>query len=248
MATGKTVFITYQFESSAFTSGTTDFGFSDALHCRYISKITTDTLNSKKIGLYFDENTNFNFMVGQANADGTGFTATKINALIQVQDGISDDTVTIKPDSSAWTKYDVTNQITNHTVGQRIDPINLLNSTLSVDINNDVGQPYNLNYLNYPTQTDTNSDNLFFGEESIFFGTVDTDVKARIYATDIPIILRLNEFNSSTNSTWNGEEPVYISEIAIYDDEGRQVAKAKLNFPIKKDSNVARSIVLGLDF
>lgn len=245
--TGKTIFITYQFESGAY-SGNTDYGFSSALHCRYITTITTDTLTSKKVGLFFDDDISFNFMAGQGQNDGVGFTATKINALIQVQDGITDEVDTIEPDPSAWRKYDVTDQITNHTVGERIDPTNLVGSTFSVDITSDPGQEYNLNYLNYPTQSQDRSENLSFGEETIFFGTVKTDIKAKVYASDIPIVLPLNEYNASTNPTWNGNEPVYISEIAIYDDQGRQVAKAKLNFPIKKDSNVARSIVLGLDF
>jgi hypothetical protein len=248
MATGKTIFITYQFENEPYSTST-DYGFSTALHCRYIKRLTTDVLTAKKVGIYFDAETDFPFMANQSMTNGEGFTATKFNVLIQVQDGITDNNVNIKPDSNEWRKYDVTDQILNHTVGDRINPEDLVASTYSVDISNEtLGDIYDLDYLNYPTQSQETNENLSFGEESIFFGTVSTDIVARVYSTDIPINLQLGEFNTSTNPTWNGSEPVYITEVAIYDNNGIQVAKGKLNFPIKKDNNVARSIVFGVDF
>jgi hypothetical protein len=247
MATGKTIFITYQFENQPY-SASTDYGFSSALHCRYITTLTTDVLTAKKVGLYFDANTDFPFMASATTSSGEGFTATKINVLLQIQDGITDETVKIRPNADEWRKYDVTSQIINHTVGNRISPENLVATTYNIDFNNNSGDTYNLDYLNYPTLIQESDENLSFGEETIFFGTVRTDIIAKVYSTEIPINLSLNEFNFSTNPSWNGSESVYITEIAIYDNNGIQVAKGKLNFPIEKNSNVARSILFGLDF
>ena len=87
-----------------------------------------------------------------------------------------------------------------------------------------------------------------YGEEAFFFGTVRTDIRATVYTTDIPIQLPLNEFNTTTNPTWNGVESVAISEIGIYDDNNNLVAIGKLNHPISKDATIARTIAFQLDF
>ena len=58
----------------------------------------------------------------------------------------------------------------------------------------------------------------------------------------------LNEFNSTSNPTWDGLETVYISEIGIYDSNKNLVAIGKLNDPVAKDATIARTIVFALDF
>ncbi|NKC10614.1 hypothetical protein HAU05_26850, partial [Klebsiella variicola] len=71
--------------------------------------------------------------------------------------------------------------------------------SLSVpDIN--IAPIYDLSYLNYPNELET--DRLAWGEEAFFFGNVKTDIKAIAYTTDIPVVMPLNQFNSSTNPTW----------------------------------------------
>jgi hypothetical protein len=105
---------------------------------------------------------------------------------------------------------------------------------------------YDLSYLNYPTELQT--DNLAWGEEAFFFGNVKTDIRATAYVTDISIVLPLNEFNSSTNPTWDGESAVSISEVGIYDEGGNLVAIGKLNNPITKDSTISRTILFAMDF
>ena len=43
-----------------------------------------------------------------------------------------------------------------------------------------------------------------------------TDIKADVYTTDMSINVDLNEFNSSTNLSWEGGfSKVYISEVAL---------------------------------
>ena len=247
MATGKTIFITYLFEGGAYAANKS-YGFNGGIHCNYITKITTDTLDGKRLGLFFDSTTLFPYMATSDSVGGTGFTATGLSAIIQVVDGIADEDTVVKPESDLWAKYDITSQIEGHTLGNRIHPTGLTSTAFSIDINNNTGTTYNLDYLNYPIDSESDSENLSFGEETVFFGTVRTDIKARVYSTDIPITLPLNEFNTSTNPTWNGIEPVQITEIGVYDDDGNLVGIGKLNFPISKDSTIARTIVFGIDF
>ena len=73
-------------------------------------------------------------------------------------------------------------------------------------------------------------------------------LKATAYTTDIPIVMPLNQFNSTTNPTWDGSVPVSVSEVGIYDSVGNLVAIGKLNNPISKDSTIARTIVFAMDF
>lgn len=247
MATGKTIFITYLFEGGAYQPNKS-YGFSTAIHCNYINKITTDSLNGKRLSLFFEPDSSFPFMATPTSVGGTGFTATGLSAIVQVVDGIADESTVVKPVASGWSRYDITNQIANHTVGDRITPTGLTTSIFSIDINNNTGITYTLDYLNYPVQGEGELDNLTFGEEAFFFGTVRTDVKATVYSTDIPITLQLNQYNTTTNPTWNGNEPLQITEIGIYDDVGNLVGIGKLNFPISKDSTIARTIVFGIDF
>jgi len=58
----------------------------------------------------------------------------------------------------------------------------------------------------------------------------------------------LNQFNSTTNLTWDGVSKVAISEIGIYDADKNLVAVGKLNDPIDKDSSIARTILFAIDF
>ena len=105
---------------------------------------------------------------------------------------------------------------------------------------------YDLSYLDYPTELE--GDKLAWGEEVFFYGNVKSDIKATAYTTDIPIVMPLNQFNSTTNPTWDGSVPVSVSEVGIYDSVGNLVAIGKLNNPISKDSTIARTIVFAMDF
>jgi hypothetical protein len=133
-------------------------------------------------------------------------------------------------------------------VGNSITKSILLASNFVVDFS-DLTSPneYTLDYLNYP-YAPQDEDLMGYGEEAFFFGTVRTDISATVYTTDISINLQLNEYNSTTNPTWDGVESVAISEVGIYDDDNNLVAIGKLNHPITKDSTIARTIAFQLDF
>lgn len=246
MASGLTVFSTYQFEGASY-SASTSYGYQTSIHCNYIQKNEIGSLAGKALNMFFGSVNDFPFLADSDSINGTGFTATRINALVQIVSGTSDSETTIVPDPASWKKYDVTNQIVNHTVGEPIKKEKLVNTLFTIDPTAEAPL-YDLSYLDYPTSLAIDDDKLAFGEEAIFFGTVKTDIKATVYSTEVPIVLPLNQYNSTTNPTWDGMSKVYISEVGIYDANNNLVAIGKLNYPISKDSSIARTILFGLDF
>ena len=250
MATGKTVFITYNFEGGSFEENV-NYGFNETIHCNYITKLETDTLEGKDINFFFSSINDFPFMSDASDIsygnNGYGWNGFKMNAIIQIVDGISDSGTTISPVSSEWKKIDITNQIVNYLSGETINPTALTQTVFNVSIiDYSLAPTYNLDYLNIANVNDNQS--LSFGEETIFFGNIKTEIEAIVYSTDIAVNLPLNQFNSTTNPTWDGTTPVQISEIGIYDDNGNLLAIGKLNYPVAKNSAVSRSILFQMDF
>lgn len=245
MATGFTVFVTYQFEETP-ASASTSYGYSTPIHCKYIQTLTAPSLNGKALNLFFTSIDDLPFLADTGSTSGTGFTATKFNAIVQVVNGTSDSGTTVYPESDGWFKFDLTDQINNQVVGAVIDRASLTSSVYQIEFN-ELNDPYTLEYLNYPSVIADESE-MGFGEESVFFGSVRSDIRATVYTTDIPVVLPLNNFNSTTNPTWDGVESVVIDEVGIYDDNGNLVAIGKLNYPITKDATIARTISFQLDF
>lgn len=270
MGTGYTIFLTYQFEDSPASASTT-YGYSKPIHCNYIQRITTDDIRGKALNMYFPFVNEFGFLADDEsfnppiifnfnsikNLNGAGFTATRLNAIIQVVNGISDSTTTIKPSPESWFKVDLTDQLNNglltngviesgYTSGGAISRSVLSNTLFNIEFNT-LNVPYRLDYLNYPSNV-SDENEMGFGEEVFFFGSIKTDIKASVYTTDIPIVLPLNNYNSTTNPTWDGISTVAISEIGIYDDNNNLVGIGKLNYPINKNSTISRTILFQIDF
>jgi len=243
MADGYKAYMTYMLISE---SGTTNGdGYSDAIHCNYINSIEFEDINNKEFNIYFQDPEEFKFL---SAVQGSGFTAHKIIVLAQL---INLETGQTEPKSDEWAVFDVTEQVSGYTSGQTISaqqltsmvfrvPINLYNLAITS------GNLYSLDYLGYPS--DISEDKLSFGDETYFIGNVTSSVEAIAYTTDLAINLPLDEFNSTTNPTWDQESEVYITEVGLYDDKKNLVGIAKLNNPIPKDSTISRTIVFGLDF
>ena len=245
---GNTLFISYLFKSFS--------GYTSAIHCNYIGRIELNEINPfiETIRFGFSSEDSFKFLSSNTGAT-TGFSAHEIYALVQlVQYSDVDDLSDVKPDPALWKTYDLTNQIVGYTAGQLISPADLLGVVFEIPLLNYFVTgftTYNLDYLNYPVVVEENR--LCFGDEIYFFGNVTTDIKADVYVMELPINLLLNEFNSSTNPTWDStrDESVAISEVGIYADvNGNKelVAIGKLNDPITKDSTISRTIVFAIDF
>lgn len=239
--TGNTLFITYTLKPTGTTAG-----YGQAIHCNYIHKINLGGVNPyiQEISLNFTSSDDFKFLA--SSIGGTGYTANEIYGLVQIVDNTNFDTYAdVQPDSTAWKSYNLTSQIS--TYSGVLTSANIITQVYKIPLIDYTGfTSYNLDYLTYPEAT--NPDKLVFGDETYFFGNVETDIKADVYTTDLNIELPLGEFNSTTNPTWNGQETVYISEIGIYDADNNLVAIGKLNNPVPKDDSIARTIVFAIDF
>ena len=247
--TGNTLFITYGLSSDL--TNPNSYGYSDAIHCNYINKISLDNINSE-IKLSFNNSEYFKFLNNDING-WTGFTATKIYAIVQVVDNslftlVSD----IKPDSSAWRIYDLTSQTYGYSAGNLLSKDSFNNVLFKLSVSSVIYNTkdiYNLDYLNYTDALSTNG--LNFGDETFFYGNISTDIEAISYNSDLSISLPKQSFNTSTNPTWTSTQPVLISEVGLYSENNgikELVAIGKLSKPIKKDSTIQRTILFGLDF
>ncbi|MFW6219442.1 MAG: hypothetical protein ACOC33_01110 [bacterium] len=243
MAEGYTAYMTYMLVSE--TGTTNGYGYSDAIHCNYINKVIFNNLSNKEFNIYFESQDEFKFL---SNSGGTGFTAHKIYVIAQLIDNESyTSTDDVKPASNEWKIFDVTEQVTGYTSGQTLTSQQLTSTVFRVPVNlYNLAPYYDLDYLDYPLSG--NTDLLCFGDETYFLGNVETSIEAIAYSTDLAINLPLNQFNSTTNPTWDQQSEVYITEIGLYDNNKNLVGIAKLNNPIPKDSTIARTIVFGMDF
>jgi hypothetical protein len=246
MANGYTVFFSYLLTPNS--GNTVGNGYSEAIHCNYINKTTLDTISNREVNINFSNANDFKFL--SANG-GSGYTASEIWILIQLIDNASYASVDdVKPIAADWKMYNVTDKISGYTGNNfLLTPTNITSTIYSVPLYlyNQM-QSYNLEYLDYPNHLIENVDKLGFGDEEYFFGNVSSDVEAIAYSTDLAIYLPLNEFNSTSNATWNQQSQVYITEIAIYDNDKNLIGIGKLNDPIPKDDTISRTIVFGLDF
>jgi hypothetical protein len=260
MSAGKTVFFTYLLSNTPITGTTTvlpyqdgiTYGHSNAIHCNYIEKLETDSLSNKSISFIVPDGSLFPFLKesSQINSSNNGFgwTARKLYALAQIVDATGD---TVTSDPANWSIIDVTSQLDGYETfsGTTIPPSSFNSSTIiTISVTSIINAPkYNLNYLKYPT-TLSNSNELIFGEEAFFFGNVKTDIFAIAYTTEIPAVLQLNEYNSTTNETWDELSPVTITELGIFNDNNDLVGIGKINNPITKDSTIYRTILFSIDF
>ena len=240
-----TIYVTYQFEGASY-SADTSYGYSTPIHCNYIQKIVTDDFTNSTISLIFDTD-EFPFLADNGDyniSGGTGWTAYKINALIQIINTTGDTAI---PDAAAWKILDITDQTVGYISGETLQHTGITTTVYTVTLPQYTNAPlYDLSYLDYPTELET--DRLAWGEEAFFFGNIKTDIKATAYTTDIPVVMPLNQFNSTTNPTWDGMSAVSVSEVGIYDANGNLVAIGKLNNPIDKDSTISRTILFAMDF
>jgi hypothetical protein len=236
-----TAYITYLLKN-------TDNGNSDFIHCNYINKVGLDEIDIGKLIIYFNNPMGgFRFLNGPSL--GLGYNANEIYLLIQIVENMLNDDLTygvVEPLSDGWKILEITDQIDGQFNGVDIEssvftfPLTIYDSLDSYSLTT------HLLDINYPETGDNN--NLSFGDEEFFFGNVETDVEATILTTNIPIYLPPNEFNSTTNKTWDGESEVFVSEVGIYDEDNNLVAIGKLNYPIRKAAGVSRTLLFGFDF
>ncbi len=242
---GYTIFTTYLFDTYSYSEN--GFGYSKPIHCNYINSIQVDRLKNTNLNLYFENIEEFSHMYS-GGTEWYGWSANKFNILVQIISNENyDDQSEIVPESDKWKIFDVTDQISGQTINGFITPQILVGNAFNIDLEKYDSKPiYDLSYLNYPTNQQP--DSLSFGDETYFLGTIRTKIRADVFTTDIVIDMGMNEYNYSTNPTWNEGDDIYVSEVGIYSENGDLVAIGKLNNPIKKNSNISRKIKFNIDF
>jgi hypothetical protein len=236
MANNYTIFTSYLLTSLS--------GYSTAIHCNYINSVQfqADNPYTNNINLFFSGgSSDFKFLSTDITS-GTGFTVNKLFILIQLVSG----TTNVKPDASQWKIVEITG------FTGIITPTQLTNKTFNISLLDYTGfTAYTLNNaipgLLYPSALPGDDDKLCFGDEIYFFGNVTTQIHADVFTTNLSLIMNLGDFNSSTNSTWDGQS-VFASEIGIYDTNMNLVAIGKFNDPVEKNGNISRTILFAIDF
>jgi hypothetical protein len=217
-------------------------GYTTGLHCQNFVCVTTEDCDCNPIDSKTVKVTLPNQFPYMTVTGGTGWYADKFYILVQKQP------LGTYPDPTQWKLIDYTSDINGHTVGNRIDPNNLVTSIYEIT-NTDYlsGVPYDLsNFIKIPQISETN--NLQFGDERFFFGNIEAVGATYKYRTKFVFTVSPTMFNWSINPTWeNSNQRVHISEVGIYDVNQNLVAIGKMNLPIEKVPNATIIIEVAFD-
>ena len=238
--------ITYLLQSNNNYSASTNYGYSTGIHCGYITKIYPQTI--PQVVDFNISSADLQFMQSSEGLSaGTGFNANKFKIIAQKVP------LGQEPDSDSWIEYDYTPKLDNYTSwsATTIPVSNLAGRTYTfTNTEYTAGTTYTVtDYIGALPTTSNPNDGLAFGEESILLGNINCDIKAVVYRTKIVQRLNFNQYNTSTNPTFDdAQDDVYVTEAGIYDDNNNLVAIGKLNNPIKKNGNKLFTLELDMDF
>lgn len=144
-----------------------------------------------------------------------GFVAHKFKILVQKVEGDA------RPDPAKWREIDYTDQLKPTMIDDFITPSGMTKNTFVVTKElYDNAKLYELDsYINIPQKNE--QEILGFGDEYYFYGNVETDIESTIYEMRYNVILANNEFQNSSNPTWNKQKvkQPYITEIGLYNEE-----------------------------
>ena len=219
----ETLFLTYLFENT---------GFTNSLHCNYYSTITGNdqSLLPGASDILVRFGNEFPFLQENLATIPSGFTANNIKILAQkVPSG------TTRPSSTLWREIDVYSQISATTVNSYLTQTGMTGTTIQITKNMyDTAPIYDLNnYIQLPQIGQTGL-TLNFGGEYYFFGNIETDIQATIYVMNFLCNLGQTQFFDSSNPTWNGSTPPYITEVALYNANKELMVISKIQSPEKR--------------
>ena len=218
----QTMFVTYRFTNTS--------AFTNSLHCNYYSKIQgpnniCNPSDSENVGVRFGDD--FPCLTGYSNTYKQGFFGEKLEILCQKV------TTGSRPEPDKWKVIDFTSELSATTVNGYITK-NALTGTTFVITNNlyNSAPLYDLDdYITLTGEGDTGQQ-LNFGDEYYFYGSLETDIQATIYEMVCKVNLSDTEFKTSTNPTWNVTTKPYLTEIGLYDDEKNLMIISKLQSPV----------------
>jgi hypothetical protein len=244
--TNQVVWVTYML------SYTTDKRL-NGLPCNYYMKVklpgTTDTCSLStpcNISIKFNSN-DFSYLKTSINNISTGFIANRFYALLQVLDEGE------YPEPNDWKYIDLTSIISGHTVGNLINPDNLVATTFNVtydDYENN-SSSFDLENFLVASSTDTNylgdtlSGTTFqFGDSQYFPGSIKV-----VRATDIEemrflVNLSSTEFMETQNPTYYSGSTKKVTDIALLDDNKDVMVIAKTSKPVTRTGTQVFTIKL----
>jgi hypothetical protein len=191
----------------------------------------------------------FNFLRDKIITDNNpGFQATNFYILVQQVDTKD------KPSPDEWRYIEYTDSL-NGFVGGNILSSHLTGTKFIVN-----SELYNnadaFNYrqlIGYPNQNERN--NLIFGDEFMLMGDVTLNKQHSVYVMNYIVDLPSNKFIRSQNPTWDQDtdakkQDLYITEVALYNDDKDMVAIGKVSKPHKRKVDPASNQVISvkLDF
>jgi hypothetical protein len=249
--TGQRLYVTYLFDNTTAYSFNLSYGYKGGLHNQIYTVFSGETngtsLTNNQVCRFNIPDNELQYLSNITGfASGTGFTFRTFKIIYQLVNNSTD-----RPSPDAWKEFDYTSRLNGYSTwsGGTIPSTAFQNINYVID-NNIVtgGTTYTLNnYINIPLAADTTT--LNFGDESFFYGNVNTDISATVFKTKFLINLPYNNFNTSQNPTFDEtENNVLISSIGIYDDNDVLVAVGKLSSPLEKKTNQTKLIELSLDF
>jgi hypothetical protein len=224
----QTMWVTYRFNSTAFT---------DSLHCNYYTPIagptTGCTTGSQNVSIRFGEE--FCFL----SQPCSGYSANDFVVLAQIT------TTGLLPSPTEWREIDFTDKISAALVNGYIPASAMTTTTFVIDIDRyDNSSIYDLSdYIQLPTVGQ--EDNLNFGDEYYFYGTLQTDITATIYEMRFAVNLIDTQFTNSSNPSRIGGNR-YVTEIGLYDSEKDLIVISKMQYPIFRTGT--QQFLIKLDF
>ena len=218
----QTMFVTYRFTNTS--------AFTNSLHCNYYSKIQgpnniCNPSDSENVGVRFGDD--FPCLTGYSDTYKQGFFGEKLEILCQKV------TTGSRPEPDGWKVIDFTSELSATTVNGYITKNGLTGTTFVITNNLYNSAPlYDLdNYITLTGEGETGQQ-LNFGDEYYFYGSLETDIQATIYEMVCKVNLSDTEFKTSTNPTWNVSTKPYLTEIGLYDDEKNLMIISKLQSPV----------------
>jgi len=260
---GKTFYVTYRTITDQPISSTS-YGFGPSMHCGYIQKISGYTdqdgysyyLSAKFPALAFP---NMRKSTDFVTFSGSGWTCNKVQLLVAKIDSSDDLGLGYLPTDGWRAISDLSiggnGIVSGSSYSATVDPEELIGHQFIVSNEDYIsGSTYDLteHYPDFFSHVDYQSDALgmTYGNEALFPGVIRTVMAATVFKTTWKVEMPNDQFNSSINTTFNGEynNGTYVTEIGIFDDQQQLVGVAKPTWPIKKSFNRYLTFELELDF
>lgn len=225
MPTGVAYYATYIVSASTLTSDITP------LHCRYIQRVVP-TISGRTILARSQINGWINTATGYTS---NGAIADKLYFLMAT--GSTSDEY---PDPSSWKlttgKFNGTDQTSLAF---------FVASSLAFDIQYDPSGPsYDFSSLDISGNT-----NLTFGDPTLALGYFSATAQSTIYKMGATCVAKNNEFNRTQNDSYSTSlnDSVYITEVALYNENNELLMTGKLNRPIEKNDQKYITVKMEID-